>query len=211
MLKKIIKSFGVLVFILILAAATLMVSESVVKFKVPVTLFGLNIDSNSWDAGYVSMEGTWVIKNDKQGFPLQKSVIHCYRSTGECIEAYAEIAVNQLMVGLEGKQITRWDESFITFKTDALCANYIYTLSRDTQQLTGIRKRNPESKGVELCSSLGDSDLQLAFVNGAEVWQKEEGEARPVFFGRVMLFIMIGLLAYSFFSIWRKPKVHPTR
>jgi hypothetical protein len=53
----------------------------------PVSLPTFILLLSSWDEGYVSADGTWVLVNETQAFPEQAVKLECFRDIGVCAEA----------------------------------------------------------------------------------------------------------------------------
>jgi peptidoglycan hydrolase-like protein with peptidoglycan-binding domain len=136
--------------------------------SVPVSLPFYYFSDQFWDS-YVFAEGTWVIENDKQAFPLQATSIHCNRQWNHCIDATAEVMMgNQLFVDIDYYEVERWDEhEIVTKPKENLCTRYTLRLSRSQKTVTGLRITTTTGKG---CESIEEKDLTLRLVSGLEVY-----------------------------------------
>ena len=152
------------------------------------------------------MEGTWVMENDKHAYPLNTSKIVCRLETKECTDSSARISTGGvaplLSVIGDVHEITGWDKDTLIYQTSAQCVDYIYTVSRATKQVSGIRKAKSESS-----ANCGDKkpEIKLRLTNGFDVYWQAEKDARPVAIN-VAGFILI--LGYGFFRVRRIAKEH---
>lgn len=166
---------------LALAFVTLVVSESYVKHQVPVLVSRLQVFVDLWDKGYVALEGTWVMDGEEQAFPLNQSKIVCRAESQTCEEAIARISNYgidaRLEADLERYEITSWDGNTLIYRTGAKCVDYVYTVSRDTKQVSGIRtiKHGLESE----CSDL-TKEIKLRLADGIDVWNQMQRDTEPV-------------------------------
>jgi hypothetical protein len=131
MLKRIAFTLVWLVMGLLGTAAIFSAGIFIIKAQVPVTIgSGGKVYADFWDEGYVSTEGTWIIEGIKQAFPLQTSMIICYKQEGRCTSAQAEIASgDRLFLDVERFEITKWDATTLVFhehfsRLRRLCVHY---------------------------------------------------------------------------------------
>ncbi len=115
--------------------------------------------------------------NDKPAFPLQVSKIICRFNETRCVESRAEVSEDTLMVDQDSYAITRWDEHVLIYTKSAQCVDYFYTVSRDTKQVSGIRK---SKVGMEKECPDHNKELRLRLTNGFDVYWGMQQEARPV-------------------------------
>jgi hypothetical protein len=89
----------------------------VISQQVPVKLpFGGSVYINSWDQGYVSAQGTWIIEGTNQAFPVQFTKITCVKEDKSCTSAQAEISFGSMLnVDLTFYDVLQWDETTIIF------------------------------------------------------------------------------------------------
>jgi|SRR5215469_2977942 len=152
--------------------------QAYVQQQVPVGLIGLTVFTDYWDKGYVGLRGTWVIEREKQLFPLQVSEIGCRLAEKTCVESRAEISDTTLKVEQDTHEILSWDEHTLVYgNNDAICTNYIYTVSRDTKQVSGLRTIKP---GMESTCTELSKELKLRLADGFPVYWEMVSEARPV-------------------------------
>jgi hypothetical protein len=131
--------------------------------------------TDSWDRGYVSAEGTFVIDNDRQAFPLQITKMQCYRDDKACTVAMAEVGFgNTLNLELSTQAISLWNSTTIHIRTDATCVEYIYTIDRANKRVLGTRSKK---QGVTGCDVFDSKPLTLTLANGFDVWWKLNQEA----------------------------------
>jgi peptidoglycan hydrolase-like protein with peptidoglycan-binding domain len=136
----------------------------------PVSLTPYSFSDMFWN-DYVFANGTWVIENDKQGFPLQTTTIHCHREWNHCLEATAIVMMgNHLSVDIDYYEVERWDEHEIVTKPKKnLCVRYTLRLSRSQKQVTGLRITTVKGKG---CEGTEPKDLSLRLASGMEVYME---------------------------------------
>src|SRR5215469_5395399 len=113
--------------------------QAYVQQQVPVGPIGVTVVTEYWAKGYVGLRGTWVIEREKQAFPLQVSKIGCRLAEKQCVESRAEISGTTLMVDQDTHEIMSWDEHTLIFGNNDACVNYVFTVSRDTKQVSGLR------------------------------------------------------------------------
>ena len=95
-------------------------------------------------------------------------------------------------------EITRWDKENLIYQTGSECVDYVYSINRSTQQVTGVRKlKSNIVKGF--CGDI-QAELKLRLANGFEVYRELETAARPV---AVNVTVALLLLAYCLFRIRR--------
>jgi hypothetical protein len=157
----------------------------------PVTLPGLHIFLDSWSQGYVSAKGTWVLTNEKMGFPEQTSDIHCVRDKRTCTEATAIVSGKgsnrSLTVETDFYEIERWDEYEIVTKpqeTGFGCARYIRRFNRVQKSVTGLR--STISTGG-LCQGVEAKESNMTLSDGFKVYWELDKSARKIF-GDLMRF-----------------------
>jgi hypothetical protein len=195
---------GILFQALLAMVVGLFLSILYIKSEVPVGPHGLHVNTNAWERGTVFLNGTWVIDNDKPAFPLQVSEIICRLDGKTCVESRAEIFGTTLMVHQDTYEIIRWDQHTLIYADDsAECMHYVYTVSRDTKQASGLRSIKP---GME--STCGDvtKELKLRLTDGFKVYWAMQQEARPLALGTTALAI---ILLWAGFRIGRIVKSPP--
>lgn len=194
-LRKAARILGVI----LLASATLAVfitaSESYVKDKVPVYVGGYHVYTDSWDRGYVSLEGTWVMDGSSPAFPLQKSKIVCDYERKDCMESRAMVSGSTLLVDQDSYEIAQWDARNLTYITDAGCVNYVYSVDRITKQVSGIRTIK---SGMETECKDVEKELKLRLTDGYDVYWKLQEKARPV---ALNVAVLVFILAWAGFRI----------
>ena len=156
------------------------IHSTIIKLGVPVILPGDGrIYVGSWDNGYVSGIGTWVIEQDRHMSPMNVSSVSCVRQDGICYDAQASITWGFLNSYLDRYPIERWDSSTIQFKNDApSCVTYTYVIDRATQKLSGRRLKKSDVAQQD-CTSIQSNDLRLSFVSGSEVEETLRRESAP--------------------------------
>lgn len=149
-----------------------------------VTLPSLHIYLDLWSQGYVSAKGTWVLTNEKMGFPEQASDIHCYRDRRTCTEATAIVSGKgsnrSLAVDADSYEIERWDEFEIVTKpqeTGFGCARYIRRFNRVQKSVTGLR--STISTGG-LCQGVEPKELNMTLSDGFKVYWELDKSARKI-------------------------------
>lgn len=199
--SKSVRIFGVLLGLLLSLVGVIAVSEAYVRSKVPVSLGFSNASVEFWDSGYVVFEGTWIIEGADHAYPLNVSKVVCRAETKTCTDSIARIyqgSTPMLSVDEDAHEITKWDKDTLIYQSETDCVDYLYTISRHSKQISGVRKLKPNvAKGF--CGDM-DSELKLRLGKGWDVsWQMEK-DARPVALNVVVIF---GLLAFSVVRIRR--------
>lgn len=199
--SKAIRITGVLVGLVATIVGYMILSEGYVRSRVPVSLPPSHIFVDLWDDGYVALDGTWVIEGSNHAYPLNTSKIVCRADTKTCIDSMARIymgSVPLLNVDEDAHEITRWDKESLIYQSGTKCVDYVYSISRSTKQVTGVRKlKSNVEKGF--CGDM-QAELKLRLANGFEIYWELEKAARPV---AVNVTVALLLLAYSLFRIRR--------
>lgn len=151
----------------------------------PVTLPSLHIFLDSWNQGYVSAKGTWVLTNEKMGVPEQTSDIRCVRDRRTCTEATAIVSGKgsnrSLTVDTDFYEIESWDEYEIVTKpieTGFGCARYVRRFNRVQKTVTGLRSTistGGACKGVEA------KELNMMLSDGFKVYWELNKDAKRIF------------------------------
>ena len=182
---KIIWTFSVAISFLI---TVIFLTDYYVKSEVPVAMAGLSVSTDLWDKGYVSYEGTWVLEGEKIWAPLQTSTATCNLKDRVCIQSTASVSDNTLLVNQDTYEISNWDDHIIVYKDSALCMDSIYTINRDTKQVSGIRIPN---EGKEKICSASNKELRSRLTNGFDVYWDMQKEVRPIFINYLALFLAL--------------------
>jgi hypothetical protein len=158
---------------------------------------GARVYADFWDRGYVAAEGTWTIEGGKQAFPLQTSMIICYKQEGHCTSAQAEIASgDRLGLNVERFEITKWDATTLVFtNTSPRCVDYVYTIDRSNLRTFGTRKSKQDAG--DACKQ--QHDLQLTLVDGFTFWQGLRDDASA----RIMPFVWATIALWWVFVLYR--------
>lgn len=194
---KVVRIVGVILLAIVALVALVSLSESYVKHKVPVSVGGYHVYTNSWDRGYVSLRGTWVMDNSKPAFPLQVSEIVCHLDSKDCIESRAEVAGSILLVNQDRYQISQWDGRNLTYISNADCVDYVYSVDRITKQVSGIR--TIKTGMADQCTDI-EKELQLRLTDGFNVYWKLQEEARPI---AINITVLLLVLLWAGFRIVR--------
>lgn len=209
--SKAVRVLGVIFLMLSAAVALIVISEMYVRTKVPVSLYGQTSMVTLWDRGYASFEGTWIIEGEAHAFPLNKSTIVCRAETKQCTDSSARVQLfgqPQLDVIVDTHDIVKWDDDTLIYTTAApQCAEYIYTASRATKQVSGIRTLKAPVDGVN-CPDM-KKELRLRLVNGFEVYLQMQKDARPVAFNVAALLAILAFGAVWIVRIVRRPSIGP--
>jgi hypothetical protein len=207
MLRRLGRTIGSLVLGLLTSAViflgTLVIAERVLA---PVRLpSGVEVFTNMWDYGVVSASGTWTIEGYGHGTPLNHVKISCHREDKTCVMAQATVDSNTMSADIYNHAIEKWDASAITYKTDAGCTNYVYTIDRANKRVIGTRTKKPNAG--EQCSIVEARPLSLTLSDGFEVSRRLGQEAMAVIYP----FLWTGLALWWVFvcvkiwRVWRKP------
>lgn len=194
--SKTVRTLGTVCLALFGFVIVLFLSEGYVKQQVPAGPYGLHVFVDLWNKGYVGLEGTWVIENEKSAFPLQISSITCRAEEKKCTESRAQVSGSTLMVSQDSYEITQWNEHILIYTTTfAKCVDYVYTVSRDTKQVSGLRKLKV---GMEKECPDTSKELRLRLTNGFDVYLEMQKESRPV---AASVAVLIGILLWAGFHI----------
>jgi hypothetical protein len=140
----------------------------------PVNLPRLFVSLDFWQSGYVSGKGTWVLTNEKMGWPEQTTHIQCLRDRRICIEATAVLTGEgrnkTVSVDTDVYEIERWDDHEIVTKpreTSAGCVRYVRRFNRVQKSVTGLR--STISTG-ELCKGVEIKEMHMILSDGFKVY-----------------------------------------
>lgn len=148
-----------------------------VDTQVPVKLrAGGSVETQLWDRGFVTANGTWVAESGGEPDALQYTNLACYRSDNTCRAATAEIlAGTTLSLNTVTYRITRWSESTLIFtNSESPCTEFTYSISRANQRIVGTRSAR---KSADDTCPVADEVVQLTLVDGAKVTKAQEQEA----------------------------------
>jgi hypothetical protein len=151
----------------------------------PVTLPSLHVFLDSWNQGYVSAKGTWVLTNEKMGLPEQATDIHCFRDRRTCTEATAIVSGKgsnrSLTVDSDFYEIERWDEYEIVTKpkeTGLGCARYVRRFNRVQKSVTGLRSTIATGGA---CQGVETKELNMTLSDGFKVYWELNKSAKKIF------------------------------
>ena len=202
--SKVVRILGTICLALVSMVVVGLLSESYVKHNAPVSPYGYHVFVDLWNTGYIGLQGTWIMENDKPAFPLQVSKITCSAREKSCIESRAEISGNTLIAHQDRYEITHWDERLLIYTDSAQCVDYIYTVIRETKQVSGVRK---SKKGMEKdCPDL-NKEIKLRLTNGFDVYLQLQREATP---RAAIVAAVIAILLWAGFQIRKILKSQPS-
>lgn len=138
----------------------------------PVYLPSFYIYTASWDRGYVSASGTWILSNEKIGWPEQSSNISCDRGMNRCTEATAivsgEGSDRYLALDVDTYEIERWDDHEIVTKPRQLaCVRYVRRINRLQKSVTGIRST---ISNEDMCKGVESKEFHMTLTDGSKVY-----------------------------------------
>ncbi|MDF2995828.1 MAG: hypothetical protein K0R27_1465 [Xanthobacteraceae bacterium] len=151
---------------------------------------GPRVYVDAWDHGYVHAEGTWIIESQAQAFPLQVTSLTCVRNQ-QCTSSTAQIASGMLSVDASDYRIEAWTIDTLVFTDKSpICVDYVYSISRATQTLAGVRTKKPDAR-ADTCSWMDKAPLKLSLTNGFDVWKRLAdtawSETQPFFWAALAL------------------------
>lgn len=123
--------------------------------------------------GLITASGSW-ISTTNLAFPLSTVKIECWKQFGHCWIADATIMDdNHLSVGLDLKEIARWEDDYIETKPSKPlmgCVEESYRLDRRSQFVTYMRTtvNNP----TELCKGVSKDPIVSKLGDGLERLEK---------------------------------------
>ena len=176
-----------------------------INSKIPVNLFMDNYSFLFWD-DIVSVQGTLVENNNNYYDKLNTVHIECRKSTRECIQSYGGLFGGSgdrpyLRVKTYTFPIVRWDKDILIYKDTSNCYESIFTITRDTEKLSGVRNvltNKPD------CKNEKSSKVTYELVDGFEYQMTLEKQHRSVFLNT---FIFVVLLGITIFGIYKTIKV----
>jgi hypothetical protein len=176
----------------------------------PVSLpsFYVTTDSNLWDRGYVTANGTWVMEApDKMANPVRTSKIVCVLRDRVCRESTAEITnyySKLLNLELDLHDILKWESDQIAYTNDSsICNIYYYYINRVTKQVTGVRKPKKDAPR-DLCGDSDKREIKLNLQNGFDIYWDARQKSMPSFVRMTPLVIFLLGYLYSLWYIWRR-------
>src|SRR5664279_1133318 len=118
MARRILKWIGVALGALALWILVIIAAQAVVNDRVPVMLSPTKLVYGIQDS-YVVAQGTWVLENDEQAFPLQTTQIRCEKELKRCTSATAMVMLGkQMSVDVTFHDIVAWSNSRVVFTDD---------------------------------------------------------------------------------------------
>jgi hypothetical protein len=188
--------------------AGLIVMTTAAKLTEPIMpIGGKNLFDGLWDKGTVSATGTWTMLNDRPADPIQVTQLRCYRETGLCFEASAKYSLGKyISAEFFPRVIESWTKDVITYsESSALCVVIHYTISRNSNQVTGRRVAiKPTPQG---CEGMRQTDVDLAMVDGFEVWRTERDRAMPwTLIGALEALLVVGGICLIAWIWWPKQR-----
>jgi hypothetical protein len=136
----------------------------------PANLPHLSIFLDFWKSGYVSGKGTWVLTNEKMGWPEQTTYIECLYDRRLCVEATAiltgEGRNKTIRIDTDVYEVERWDDYEIVTKlreTSASCVRYVLKFNRVQKSVTGLR--STISTGG-LCKGIEAKEMHMILSDG---------------------------------------------
>jgi hypothetical protein len=142
----------------------------------PANLPSLFISLDFWQSGYVSGKGTWVLTNDKMGWPEQTTYIECLYDRRLCVEATAiltgEGGNKAISLNTDVYEVERWDDHEIVTKprkTSASCVRYVLKFNRAQKSVTGLRS-TISTKG--LCKGIEAKEMHMILSDGFKVYRE---------------------------------------
>jgi hypothetical protein len=202
--------FGIFVMALSAIAILILLSEGYVKQNVPVSLNDFQVGVNTWDKGIVGLKGTWVAEESNLAIPYQSSNIICNANEKKCVESRALISdAHELSVEQHSYEITHWDEHFLTYSSATQCVESIYTVNRDSQQVSGIIK--PANEPLTQCAG-SKQEMKLKLASGAEAYRQAQKKFRPVAFnvaGLIAILLWVGFRIQNIKKASRRSEAGP--
>lgn len=158
------------------------VASAVVKSRVPVSL-SPGAAVYNFGGNLATADGTWVIKGDKQVYPLQTSKITCEKELSRCTSSTAMVmGGDQLTVDIDFYNIISWEKSRIVFVDDApTCVQYIYTIDLVTKVANGVRQKRKNAANEGPDCSVFAKELHLSLKSGFHEVMALEKDAMPWF------------------------------
>lgn len=207
-MKKILLTFIWLTFLTASIAMLIQVDRWYVYSKVPVSLPSASYYLDFWNDGFIYVDGTISQKNNDSKYDefsknyddLNSIKIECNYSKKQCIHSTAVISNIKgykplLHVYTDEFNIVKWDKNTLIYEENSSCYKKVFTLFRETKNLTGIQKYSKTNNGCKR-----DDEITYSIINGFEhQWQKEREVQNTI------LNILIGILLFTFtgYKIYR--------
>ena len=166
-MKKTLKIILWIVFFFVSMYSLIQVDRWYVYSRIPVSLPMVNYFVTMWDEGYVKVTGTIRGKDDDYYDDLNVINVECDYSTKKCSHSVGGLLKTKgsdgfqpyLNVRTETFQIVNWNKEFLIYKDVESCYEVTFTLMRETQTLTGIRKY---SKKNSVCQR--DDEIKYSII-----------------------------------------------
>lgn len=126
-------------------------------------------------------EGTWVLDNDRQAFPLQTTQIRCERELKRCTGATATVmSGNMLSTDISFFEVVAWDAGRVVFRDDTpICVSYLYTIDLASKSANAVRtKKSGAPEGT--CGSIAP-EMRMSLQEGWPISLKMQQDATPWF------------------------------
>lgn len=106
---------------------------------------------------YVSVEGTWILEDEKIAFPINQSKITCYKIERSCEDIQVELIVPrfdeggdsyQINISKRTTEIISWSDTEVITRDEGDCRTSILTINSTTKEVYEVTRNNE----TELCS-----------------------------------------------------------
>jgi hypothetical protein len=217
MLKKIILSILIAIVALVMSSMSYRLVKNIVKFRVPNTVYGFNVYTDSWNDGYFSADGTWVMEKGAKGnfLLLNKSMIKCEKESGHCTESgvtfWPHEEDTQAVCYSREYPIEKWDNMHIVYVEEDQYGRRIVTIERPTKNICATYEKLRQvpdkiSWGIRESSNImfAAPNQRECLVDSYEVVQKLQEEAFPKTLDRSLDIITLLFFIYGLYRIWVK-------
>ena len=108
-----------------------------------------------------------------------------------------------LNVRTETFQIVNWNKEFLIYKDIGSCYEVTFTLMRETETLTGIRKY---SKKNPRCQR--DDEIKYSIIDGFEYYRSESKKVQNVFLNILVSLLVFGISVYGIYRTLKPKKIN---
>ena len=107
---------------------------------------------------YLSVEGTWIIENDKIAFPINLSKIECHKHTKICKNNQVDVATpnfesdndsSQIVLSVYRYEIISWSNTEVVAQSKTDCRTSILTINNSSKEVFEVTRIN-NAKGCDL-------------------------------------------------------------
>jgi hypothetical protein len=209
-MKKTSKIILWIIFFLLSMYSFIQVDRWYVHSRVPVSLPMVSYFLTMWNEGYVKVTGTIRGKDDDYYDNFNVINVECDYTSKKCTHSVGGLLDSKgssefqpyLNVRTETFQIVNWNKEFLIYKDIGSCYEVTFTLMRETETLTGIRKY---SKKNPRCHR--DDEIKYSIIDGFEYYRSESKKVQNLFLNILFSLLVFGISVYGIYRTLKPKKI----